>query len=98
MAIITSTPSTRTCGSGTTWREFEPSLACCEVRTSSTIVRAMALKTPDRYLDEIRARDVRIFYRRQRFANPDDHPVAAPAASCVAETFAAALESVPRIS
>ena len=37
------------------------------------------LKTPERYLDEIRARDVRIFYRGQRFANPVDHPVATPA-------------------
>ena len=52
----------------------------------------MALKTPERYLDEIRARDVRIFYRGQRFGNPVDHPVAAPAARCVAETYAAALE------
>ena len=50
------------------------------------------LKTPERYLDEIRARDLRIFYRGQRFANPVDHPVAAPAARCVAETYAAALE------
>ena len=52
----------------------------------------MALKTPERYLDEIRARDVRIFYRGQRFENPVDHPVAAPAARCLAETYAAALE------
>jgi len=52
----------------------------------------MALKTPERYLDEIRARNVRIFYRGQRFENPVDHPVAAPAARCVAETYAAALE------
>src|ERR1044071_2326717 len=50
------------------------------------------LKTPERYLDEIRARELRIFYRGQRFANPVDHPVAAPAARCVAETYAAALE------
>jgi aromatic ring hydroxylase len=50
------------------------------------------LKTPERYLDEIRARDLRIFYRGERFANPVDHPVAAPAARCVAETYAAALE------
>jgi len=52
----------------------------------------MALKTPERYLDEIRARNVCIFYRGQRFGNPVDHPVAAPAARCVAETYAAALE------
>jgi 4-hydroxybutyryl-CoA dehydratase/vinylacetyl-CoA-Delta-isomerase len=52
----------------------------------------MALKTPDRYLDEIRAREVRIFYRGRRFENPVDPAVAAPAARCVAETYAAALE------
>jgi len=52
----------------------------------------MALKTPERYLDEIRARNVRIFHRGQRFDNPVDHPIAAPAARCVAETYAAALE------
>jgi hypothetical protein len=52
----------------------------------------MALKTPERYLDEIRARDLRIFYRGRRFENPVDDPVAAPAARCVAETYAAALE------
>jgi 4-hydroxybutyryl-CoA dehydratase / vinylacetyl-CoA-Delta-isomerase len=51
----------------------------------------MALKTPHQYLDEIRARKVRIFYRGQRFDNPVDHPVAAPAARCLAETYAAAL-------
>ncbi|HEX3475629.1 MAG TPA: 4-hydroxyphenylacetate 3-hydroxylase C-terminal domain-containing protein [Kofleriaceae bacterium] len=50
------------------------------------------LKTPERYLDEIRARELRIFYRGERFDNPVDHPVAAPAARCVAETYAAALE------
>jgi 4-hydroxybutyryl-CoA dehydratase/vinylacetyl-CoA-Delta-isomerase len=52
----------------------------------------MALKTPERYLDEIRDRNLRIFYRGQRFENPVDHPLAAPAARCVAETYAAALE------
>ena len=52
----------------------------------------MALKTPDRYLAEIRARSLRIFYRGERFENPVDHPVAAPAARCVAEVYAAALE------
>src|SRR5687768_5950264 len=52
----------------------------------------MALKTPDRYLDEIRGRNLRIFYRGERFDNPVDHPVAAPAARCVAEVYAAALE------
>lgn len=52
----------------------------------------MALKTPERYLDEIRARDLRIFYKGERFPNPVDHPVAAPAARCVADVYAAALE------
>jgi 4-hydroxybutyryl-CoA dehydratase / vinylacetyl-CoA-Delta-isomerase len=54
--------------------------------------RRTALKTPHQYLDEIRARKIRIFYRGQRFDNAVDHPVASPAARCVAETYAAALE------
>src|SRR5579872_3808597 len=70
-----------------------PGVTGCARRTApgQRIVGAM-LKTPERYLDEIRARELRIFYRGQRFANPVDHPVAAPAARCVAETYAAALE------
>ncbi len=52
----------------------------------------MALKTPERYLDEIRGRDLRIFHRGQRFANAVDPPLAAAAARSVAETYAAALE------
>ena len=52
----------------------------------------MALKTPQQYLDEIRARELTIYYRGQRLANPVDHPVAAPAARCLAEVYAAALD------
>lgn len=50
------------------------------------------LKTPDAYLDEIRRRDLRIFYRGERFENPVDHPMATAAAHCVAEVYAAALD------
>jgi 4-hydroxybutyryl-CoA dehydratase/vinylacetyl-CoA-Delta-isomerase len=52
----------------------------------------MALKSPERYLDEIRARKLRIFYRGEPMANPVDHPVAEPAARCVADVYAAALD------
>lgn len=52
----------------------------------------MALKTPEQYLDEIRARSLRIFYRGEPLANAVDHPVAEPAARCVADVYAAALE------
>ena len=52
----------------------------------------MALKTPDEYLDSIRSRSLRIVYRGEQLANAVDHPVLAPAANCVAEVYAAALE------
>jgi len=52
----------------------------------------MALKSPEQYLAEIRARELRIFYRGRRFANPVDDPLAAAAARCVADVYAAALE------
>lgn len=52
----------------------------------------MALKTPDQYLEEIRQRKLRIFYRGAPLANAVDHPVAAPAARCVADVYAAALD------
>lgn len=52
----------------------------------------MALKTPEQYLAEIRARKLRVFYRGEPMASVVDHPVAAAAARCVAETYAAALE------
>jgi 4-hydroxybutyryl-CoA dehydratase/vinylacetyl-CoA-Delta-isomerase len=52
----------------------------------------MALKTPQQYLDEIRAREMRIFYRGEKFDNAVDPPLARAAAECVADVYAAALE------
>jgi hypothetical protein len=36
----------------------------------------MALKTPEAYLDEIRARSLRVFYLGERMDSVVDHPVA----------------------
>lgn len=52
----------------------------------------MPLKTPDEYLESIRARTLRIFYRGQLLDNAVDHPVLEPAARCVADVYAAALD------
>jgi len=46
----------------------------------------------DAYLDSIRKRDIRVWFRGERLANPVDHPVAFPAANCVAETYRMAQE------
>jgi 4-hydroxybutyryl-CoA dehydratase / vinylacetyl-CoA-Delta-isomerase len=59
-------------------------------------MRAMALRTADNYLDSIRARQLRVFYRGERMESVVDHPVAAPAARCVAEVYRAALDPATR--
>lgn len=56
----------------------------------------MALKSPEEYLDEIRRRAVRVFYRGEALANPVDHPVVLPAARAVADVYAAALDPTTR--
>ncbi len=53
-------------------------------------MRAM-LRTAENYLDSIRARSLRVFYRGERMESVVDHPVAWPAANCVAEVYRAAL-------
>ncbi len=55
----------------------------------------MGLKTAEQYLEEIRARKLRVFYRGERMDSVVDHPVASAAANCVAEVYRAALD--PRI-
>ena len=52
----------------------------------------MALITPEAYLDSIRQRRLRVFYRGEPMESVVDHPVAKPAAACVAEVYRAALD------
>src|SRR5258708_7881996 len=61
---------------------------------------AMALRTADDYLDSIRKRSLRVFYRGERMASVVDHPVAWPAANCLAETYRAALapDTAPQLT
>jgi 4-hydroxybutyryl-CoA dehydratase/vinylacetyl-CoA-Delta-isomerase len=49
----------------------------------------MALKTARQYLDSLRDRSLRVFYRGEPM-DVLEHPVAAPAAECVAEVYRAA--------
>jgi 4-hydroxybutyryl-CoA dehydratase/vinylacetyl-CoA-Delta-isomerase len=60
----------------------------------------MGLRTADDYLDSIRTRSLRVFYRGERMESVVDHPVAWPAANCVAETYRAALapETAPLLA
>lgn len=46
----------------------------------------------DTYLDSIRERGIRVFYRGEPMTNPVDHPVARPAANCLAEVYRLALD------
>ena len=48
--------------------------------------------TPEAYLDSIRARKLRVFYRGELMSSVVDHPVAKAAAQCVAEVYRAALD------
>ena len=50
----------------------------------------MALISAEAYLDSIRARKLRVFYRGQQIDNIVDHPIARAAARCVAEVYRAA--------
>jgi 4-hydroxybutyryl-CoA dehydratase/vinylacetyl-CoA-Delta-isomerase len=52
----------------------------------------MALRSAADYLDSIRARRLRVYYRGQLMASHVDHPVAFPAADCVAEVYRAAVD------
>lgn len=52
----------------------------------------MSLKTADDYLDSIRARELRVFYRGAPMDNVVDHPIARAAANCVAEVYRAAFD------
>lgn len=52
----------------------------------------MALKTAEQYLDEIRARSPRVFYRGEPMTDVVGHPVAGPAAACLADVYRAALD------
>lgn len=52
----------------------------------------MALKTPEQYLDDIRSRQLRVFYRGERMNSVVDHPAARAAAACLAEVYRAALD------
>ncbi len=45
------------------------------------------LLTADQYLDSIRTRGIRVFFRGEELPNPVDHPVAFPAANAMAETY-----------
>jgi len=49
----------------------------------------MGLKTADEYLESLRGRSLRVFYRGEPM-DVLDHPVAAPGANCVAEVYRAA--------
>jgi len=52
----------------------------------------MALKTADEYLDSIRQRKLNVFYRGEPMDSVVDHPIAKPAADCVAEVYRSALD------
>jgi 4-hydroxybutyryl-CoA dehydratase/vinylacetyl-CoA-Delta-isomerase len=52
-------------------------------------VADMALKTAEEYLDSLRGRALRVFYRGEPM-DVLEHPVARPAAACVAEVYRAA--------
>ncbi len=52
----------------------------------------MALSTAETYLEQIRGRKLRVFYRGEPMDSVVDHPVAWPAANCVAEVYRAALD------
>ncbi len=54
------------------------------------------LRTADEYLDSIRKRDIRVYFRGERLENAVDHPVLFPAANCVAETYRLALDPATR--
>ncbi len=54
------------------------------------------LKTADEYLESIRARGIVVHYRGERVADVIDHPVLAPAARALAETYRLALEPETR--
>jgi 4-hydroxybutyryl-CoA dehydratase/vinylacetyl-CoA-Delta-isomerase len=45
------------------------------------------MKTAEEYLASLRARDVRVYVRGERIANPIDHPLIAPSVRTVAETY-----------
>lgn len=51
----------------------------------------MLMKADD-YLDSIRRRGIRVYYRGEALENPVDHPVAGPAANCLAEVYRLALD------
>jgi len=50
----------------------------------------VALRTAEDYLDSIRQRSLNVYYRGQKMDSVVDHPVAKPAADCVAEVYRAA--------
>ena len=54
------------------------------------------LLTAEQYLDSIRRRDITVYFRGERLDNAVDHPVAFPAANCVAETYRLALADETR--
>ena len=49
------------------------------------------LMTADAYLDSIRNRGITVWFRGEKLPNPVDHPIAFPAANCLAETYRMAL-------
>lgn len=49
------------------------------------------LMNADAYLDSIRKREIRVFFRGELLPNAVDHPVLHPAANCLAETYRLAL-------
>jgi 4-hydroxybutyryl-CoA dehydratase / vinylacetyl-CoA-Delta-isomerase len=54
------------------------------------------LMSAEQYLESIRRRDVRVWFRGERLDNAVDHPVAFPAANALAETYRLALEPATR--
>lgn len=50
------------------------------------------LLTADQYLDSIRERNIRVYFRGEPLKNAVDHPVTLPAARCLAEVYRLALE------
>jgi 4-hydroxybutyryl-CoA dehydratase/vinylacetyl-CoA-Delta-isomerase len=54
------------------------------------------LMNAERYLDSIRKRDIRVYFRGEQLANAVDHPITFPAANCLAETYRLALDPETR--